>query len=41
MIKHCKCNVEKIDEDFCDHCGKPKKECICVKQKEGGCHLKK
>ena len=31
MIKHCKCNQEKTDNKFCDHCGKVRKECRCDK----------
>lgn len=38
MIKHCKCNIEKMEDGVCDYCAKPKEECICSEKEEGNCH---
>lgn len=29
MVKHCKCNPHKTDNEFCDYCGKAQHECVC------------
>lgn len=31
MIKHCKCNPQKTENEFCDSCGKNCSECCCEK----------
>lgn len=35
MIKHCKCNPKKTENEFCDHCGKRKDECVCDNMETG------
>jgi len=29
MIRHCKCNPHKTENEFCDSCGKKLDECVC------------
>ena len=29
MVKHCKCNPHKTENEFCDSCGKKLDECVC------------
>jgi len=29
MVKHCKCNPQKTENEFCDYCGKARNECCC------------
>lgn len=29
MVKHCKCNPQKTENEFCDYCGKTRNECCC------------
>ncbi len=29
MVKHCKCNPQKTENEFCDSCGKDHSECCC------------
>ncbi len=29
MVKHCKCNPHKTENEFCNSCGKKQDECVC------------
>jgi len=40
MIKNCKCNPQKTENEFCDHCGKQKNECVCDNIETGTCREK-